>query len=68
MTGEGVVLRKAMTSDDRDPAGVYFGTSTGSVFYTRDAGDSWHLLAQHLPPLYSVSVALQCVVESGLFE
>ena len=52
-----LVLREAMTSDDRDPAGVYFGTSTGSVFYTRDAGDSWRVLAQHLPPVYSVSVA-----------
>jgi hypothetical protein len=40
-----------------DPAGVYFGTSTGTVFYTRDAGDSWHVLAAHLPPVYSVSVA-----------
>ena len=52
-----LVLREAMTSDDRDPAGVYFATSTGAVFYTRDAGDSWHVLAQHLPPVYSVSVA-----------
>jgi len=52
-----LVLREAMTSDGRDPAGVYFGTSTGSLFYTRNGGDSWHILAQHLPPIYSVSVA-----------
>lgn len=50
-----LVLREAMTSDDRDAAGVYFGTSTGSLFYTRDAGDSWHVLAEHLPPIYSVT-------------
>jgi photosystem II stability/assembly factor-like uncharacterized protein len=50
-----LVLREAMTSDDRDPAGVYFGTSTGSLFYSRDAGDSWHALAEHLPPIYSVT-------------
>jgi hypothetical protein len=52
-----LVLREAMTSDDRDPAGVYFGTSTGTLFHTRDAGDSWQVLAQYLPPIYSVSTA-----------
>jgi len=53
-----LVLREAMTSDDRDPAGVYFGTSTGALYYTRDGGDSWHVLSAHLPPIYSVSAAL----------
>jgi len=53
-----LILRQAMTSDDRDPAGIYFGTSTGTLFYSRDAGDSWHVLAQHLPPIYSVSTAV----------
>ena len=52
-----LVLREAMTSDDRDPAGVYFGTSTGTIFHTRDAGDSWHVLAANLPPVYSVTTA-----------
>lgn len=52
-----LVLREAMTSDDRDPAGIYFGTTTGAVFYTRNAGNSWQLLAEHLPSIYSVSVA-----------
>jgi BNR/Asp-box repeat len=53
-----LVLREAMASDDRDPAGVYFGTSTGTLFYSRDAGDSWQVLAQYLPPIYSVSAAV----------
>jgi photosystem II stability/assembly factor-like uncharacterized protein len=53
-----LVLREAMASDDEDPAGVYFGTSGGAVFYTRDAGDSWHALAEYLPPVYSVSTAI----------
>jgi len=52
-----LVLREAMASDAQSPAGVYFGTTGGQVFYTRDAGDSWHALAEHLPPVYSVSVA-----------
>ena len=52
-----LILREAMSSDDREPAGVYFGTSTGAVFYTRSAGDSWQPLAENLPAVYSVSVA-----------
>ena len=52
-----LVLREAMTADACDPAGVYFGTSGGSVFYTRDAGDSWEVLAHDLPPVYSVAAA-----------
>lgn len=50
-----LVLREAMTSDDRDPAGVYFGTSTGTIFYSRDAGERWQTLAEQLPPVYSLS-------------
>ncbi len=52
-----LILREAMGSDDRDPAGVYFGTTTGTVHYTRDGGDSWQVLAQNLPPVYSVTAA-----------
>jgi hypothetical protein len=53
-----LVHREAMSSDDHDPAGVYFGTTGGSVFYTRNAGNSWQALAEHLPPVYSVSTAV----------
>jgi hypothetical protein len=53
-----LVLREAMTSDDRDPAGIYFGTSTGTVFYSHDCGESWHVMAQYLPPVYSVSATV----------
>ncbi|MFI5057126.1 MAG: WD40/YVTN/BNR-like repeat-containing protein [Candidatus Acidiferrales bacterium] len=53
-----LVLREAMTSDERDPAGIYFGTSTGTLFYSRDSGDSWHVLAEHLPPIYGVSAGI----------
>jgi BNR/Asp-box repeat len=53
-----LILREAMSSDDRDPAGVYFGTTGGTLFHTRDAGDSWHVLSAHLPPIYSLTAAL----------
>ena len=48
------ILREAMSTDAREPAGVYFGTETGQVFHTRNEGREWHLLADFLPPVYSV--------------
>ena len=54
-----LVHREAMSSDHHDDAGVYFGTTCGSVFYSRNAGNSWQSLAEHLPPVYSVSTAVQ---------
>ena len=53
-----LVHREGMSSDDKDPAGVYFDTTGGSVFYTRTAGDSWQPLAEHLRPAHSVSTAM----------
>jgi len=52
-----LVLREAMASDERSPAGVYFGTTGGQVFHTADAGDTWQTLAGYLPPVYAVSLA-----------
>ncbi|MEX1182724.1 MAG: hypothetical protein WEF86_05780 [Gemmatimonadota bacterium] len=49
------VLRDAMCSDDRTPAGLYFGTSTGHLFASGDAGESWALIAAYLPRILSVT-------------
>ncbi len=40
------VLRDAMDNDGLHPAGIYFGTTTGEVYGTRDQGDSWSSLAK----------------------
>lgn len=48
------VLRQAMATDRLDPAGVYFGTNTGSLFASNDEGESWICIAQHLPTICSV--------------
>ncbi|HEX6144046.1 MAG TPA: sialidase family protein [Geminicoccaceae bacterium] len=48
------VLRQAMATDRLEPAGVYFGTSTGALFASADEGEGWRCIAQHLPPIYSV--------------
>lgn len=50
------VLREAMATDRHDPAGVYFGTSTGQLFGSADEGRSWRLLADFLPGISSVEV------------
>ena len=50
-----------MATDRADPAGVYFGTNSGSVFATADEGDSWTEIARHLPTVLCVE-ALQRAV------
>lgn len=50
------VLRQAMTIDRLNPAGLYFGTSSGSLYASADEGDSWTRVAEHLPAITSVEV------------
>jgi photosystem II stability/assembly factor-like uncharacterized protein len=49
------ILREGMCSDTLRPCGVYFGTSSGHLFASRDGGDSWSLVAGFLPRILSVS-------------
>jgi photosystem II stability/assembly factor-like uncharacterized protein len=53
------VLRGAMYADPLSPAGVYVGTTGGRLFYSRNSGDSWETLAEYLPPIYSITGAVQ---------
>lgn len=57
------VLRQGMGGDGRDPAGVYFGTNTGSVFASRDEGETWDEIARHLPTVLAVEVLDPVAVE-----
>lgn len=50
------VLRQAMGGDAQSPAGLYFGTNSGSVFASRDEGENWEEVARHLPTILSVEV------------
>jgi len=52
------IYREGMATDSGDPAGVYFGTNTGKLFGSADEGDSWRLIADDLPPVYSVATGL----------
>lgn len=51
------ILRESLAVDAGDPAGIYVGTTTGQVFYSRDAGERWQVLADYLPPVLSLSAA-----------
>ncbi|HZN73765.1 MAG TPA: exo-alpha-sialidase [Micromonosporaceae bacterium] len=52
------VLRDAMSADNADTVGLYFGTRSGEVYASRDEGDSWSLVASHLPDVLSVRAAV----------
>jgi photosystem II stability/assembly factor-like uncharacterized protein len=52
------ILREGMCADDLDPCGVYFGTSGGHVFASRNAGESWTAIAAFLPRILSVTAAV----------
>jgi hypothetical protein len=43
-----------MATNSMDECGVYVGTTTGQIFYSRDDGDTWELLIDYLPPINSV--------------
>jgi hypothetical protein len=49
------VYRNGVATGSFDPAGVYIGTNTGKIFTSTDEGNSWDVLADHLPPVYAVS-------------
>jgi photosystem II stability/assembly factor-like uncharacterized protein len=53
----GGIYREGMAADAMDPAGIYFGTNIGKAFASDDEGESWRLLADNLPPIYSVAAA-----------
>jgi photosystem II stability/assembly factor-like uncharacterized protein len=52
------VKRQAMTVDHQKPVGVYFGTTSGEIWGSRNEGDSWKCIAQHLPHVYSLEAAI----------
>ncbi len=52
------VLREGLAIDSLDDPGLYFGTSTGQVFASADAGERWDEIASYLPGISSVEVAV----------
>jgi hypothetical protein len=52
------VKRQAMTADAHDPVGLYFGTTSGELWASRDEGRKWTCLARHLPEIYAVETGV----------
>jgi hypothetical protein len=50
------VLRDAMAVDSLDSCGIYFGTTGGQVYASRDSGDTWQAIVRDLPAVLSVEV------------
>ena len=48
------VLRDAMTVDQLNSCGIYFGTTGGQVYCSPDAGDTWTAITHDLPAVLSV--------------
>ncbi|MHB8667291.1 MAG: WD40/YVTN/BNR-like repeat-containing protein [Burkholderiales bacterium] len=51
------VKRQAMTADAHDPVGLYFGTTSGELWMSRDEGRRWACIVRHLPEIYAVEAA-----------
>jgi photosystem II stability/assembly factor-like uncharacterized protein len=52
------VLREAFgRRAEGDSLELYFGATSGDVFGSADAGETWFTAASHLPPVFSVSVS-----------
>jgi hypothetical protein len=51
------VKRQAMTGDAAEPTGLYFGTTSGELWMSRDEGNRWTCVARNLPEIYSVEAA-----------
>ncbi|HEX5985876.1 MAG TPA: exo-alpha-sialidase [Nocardioides sp.] len=52
------VMRDALTTDQHDPAGIYFGGRNGSVWASTDEGATWKQIAANLPDVMSVRAAV----------
>jgi photosystem II stability/assembly factor-like uncharacterized protein len=48
------VKRQALATDQCDPLGLYFGTTSGEVWGSTDEGQSWRAIARHLPHVFAV--------------
>jgi photosystem II stability/assembly factor-like uncharacterized protein len=51
------VQREGIATDNRDPPGIYVGTTTGQLFISPDGGKSWEVVPFSFPGIHSVSVA-----------
>jgi photosystem II stability/assembly factor-like uncharacterized protein len=53
------VLRQALATDPFEPAGLYFGTSSGALYASADEGENWTCIAEHMPAITSVETLVR---------
>ena len=51
------VKRQAMSADAHQPVGLYFGTTSGEIWASRNEGEKWTCIARHLPHIYAIEAA-----------
>jgi photosystem II stability/assembly factor-like uncharacterized protein len=51
------VKRQAMSVDAGAPVGLYFGTTSGELWASRDEGSKWTCIARGLPEIYAVEAS-----------
>jgi photosystem II stability/assembly factor-like uncharacterized protein len=56
--GKHNALREGMAADMLEPAGVYFGTTSGTLYASADGGAHWRPIAGGLPRIQSVEVSI----------
>ncbi|MBK9520722.1 MAG: glycosyl hydrolase [Rhodocyclaceae bacterium] len=52
------VKRQAMCCDAHESVGLYFGTTSGELWFSADEGLRWRCIARHLPEIYAVEAAV----------
>jgi len=52
------ILRDAMTADQLEPTGIYFGTRSGDVYGSIDEGKTWKKVLDGLPSVVCVRAAV----------
>jgi hypothetical protein len=52
------VLRQSMNADGLDPLGLYFGTTSGDIWASRNEGAKWTRITEHLPQIFSVEATV----------
>jgi hypothetical protein len=50
--------RQGFSRDGCDPLGLYFGTTSGELWISRNEGAAWRQIAAHLPEIYSVEAVM----------
>jgi photosystem II stability/assembly factor-like uncharacterized protein len=51
------ILRDNLKADTNNPTGLYFGTRSGKLFGSTNAGESWTMIREGLPPITCVKTA-----------